>query len=187
MPSKLPLHEWSVIVLFSLLLLTLAAFAFRGSTRPPPLPLPLAEPEAAVLEIKVYGQVAKPGVYRFPIHATMQDVLARAQPLSSADLSSLNGRRKLRDGQTIRIPERHLITIYTAGAVQHPGAMQILSGTRYCELADQLDILPEADLKGMRKKTSFVSEGDVVNVPMQKKEKRGKRKEAKVFDPKCYS
>lgn len=171
MMTKLPIHEWCIILLFCLILLVLAGFAVGRPKMAAPIHL-VPAPQATALEIKIEGQVAKPGLYRLPLKATLQQLLEQAQPLPTADLSNLNWRRKLRDGQTVRIPERYLMTIQIAGAVQEPGSLQILSGTRCCELADQLQVLPDADLKAMRKKKGFVKEGEFIEVPIKKNSKK---------------
>jgi protein involved in polysaccharide export with SLBB domain len=171
MSAKLPIHEWCIILLFCLILLVLAGFAFN---RPKPAfatILPSSEPIATILEVRIEGHVAKPGLYRLPLNAKLKDLLEQAQPLSSADLSQLNWRRKLRNGQTLHVPERRLITIQLAGAVCQPGPLLILSGTRCCELADQLQVLPEADLSAMRKKKRFLQEGDHIEIPVKRKKK----------------
>lgn len=177
MTTKLPLHEWYIVLIFCLILLALAGFALVRPKSPPPLvPLPLISEEITVLQVKIEGQVAKPGLYRLPLHTTLKELLKQAEPLASADLSQLNWRRRLRNGQTIHIPKRYSITIHLTGAVEQPGPLEILSGTRYCELADQLLALPNADLKAMRKRTSFVQEGECIEVPFQRKgQKKGKK------------
>lgn len=168
MTAKLPLHEWCIIVLFCLVLLALAGFAWL---RPKPVletPSFTSIPAATALQIKIEGQVAKPGLYRFPLKTTLKQLLEQIEPLPSADLSKFNRRRKLHDGQTLYIPERHPINIEVSGAVLQPGPLQILSGTRCCELADQLQALPEADLNAMRKKRGYIQEGDVIKVAYKK-------------------
>lgn len=170
--SHLPVHEWCIIVLFCLILLALAGFALgRSKKGEDPIHSPLAEMPVALLEIKVEGAVVKPGVYRMPLSASLKDVLDQAELLPSADQSKLKWNRKLRHEQTIRIPERTWITIYIEGAVTQPGSLQILSGTRGQELADQLDVLPEADLKALRKKRQFLQQGDTITIPIKKKRK----------------
>lgn len=173
MPIKLALHEWYIVLIFCFILLALAGFALvRPKPTLPPVPLPPVSEEMTVLQIKIEGQVAKPGLYRLPLHATMKELLEQAEPLASADLSQLNWRRRLRNGQTIHIPERRLMTIHIVGAVEQPGPLEILSGTRYCDLADELPALPDADLKAILKKKSFVQEGECIEVPYQKKRKK---------------
>lgn len=161
---KLPFHEWCIIVLFCLILLALSAYALRGQKNSPSPPLP--EPKVTVLEIKIEGEVAHPGLFRLPLKSTLKELLAQAQPLPTADLSKVNWRKKLRDGQTVHIPERLWITIEIAGMV--PGPLKILSGTRIQEVVSQLQVLPEADLKALSKRRSFLFEGDKIEVPAKK-------------------
>jgi len=178
MTAKLPLHEWCIILLFCLILLALAGFALGRSKSMPPSDISPPVPQVTVLQVKIEGQVAKPGLYRLPLNAKLKQLLEQAEPLPSADLSELNWRRKLHHNQTIHIPERRLITIQIAGAVQQPGPLQILSGIRYCELAEELLVLPDADLKAMRKRKGFVKEGDNIEVPIQKKRKQTRKEKA---------
>lgn len=179
---KLPLHEWIIVLLFCFILLLLAGFALGRPKaqppyiEPPPLkfnPISFQKPKkATALQVKIEGEVTYPGHYRLPLHATVKELLEQAEPLASADLSQLHWRRRLRQDQTVRIPKRHLITIQISGAVKHQGPLEIFSGTRFCELADQLTVLPDADLKAMRKKRSFVQEGAHIEIPFQKKSKK---------------
>jgi protein involved in polysaccharide export with SLBB domain len=174
MSSKLPLHEWCIILLFCAILLALAGFALGRQKQIPPssASIPFLESQVTVLKVKIEGQVAKPGQYRLPLNISLAELVEQAQPLPSADLSQLKMRRKLKDGQTIHIPERRWITIQVAGAVQEPGPLKILSGTRCCEIAEQLKVLPEADLKSIRQKKRFLEEGDFIEIPFKKAKKK---------------
>lgn len=177
MGTKLPLHEWLIILLFCSLLLGLTAIAL---IKPKPVFDSISSRNekiipSDVMQIKVEGYVAKPGFYQLPYQTTLKKLLEMVEPASSADLSELNYRKKLRDGQTIIIPERKIITIQVTGAVQEPGALKILSGTRCCDLADQLKLLPEADIKALKRKNRFVKGGDMIEVQFQK-QVRAKKK-----------
>lgn len=171
---KLPLHEWCIITLFCAILMVLAGWAFWGQQNQQLIAPASLEPEPSVtvLQVKIAGAVANPGIYQLPLNASLKDLIDQAQPLANADVSALKWRRKLRDGQTIIVPEKKPITIYLEGAVKQPGPYQILSGTRLLELADQLEVLPEADLKAIRKRRGFLREGDVVAVPFKKAKKK---------------
>lgn len=171
--NKLPFHEWAIVSLFGLILLALAGYAW---VRPKPgldsislAPLP---PSSILLRVNVEGQVIKPGAYDMPRNATIKMLLEEVQPLPKADLSQLNRRKKLRDGQTIHIPERRPIIIHIKGAVKNPGKKEILSGTRYCELADQLEITPEADLNSIRRRKSYIQEGESIEIPAKKRKNK---------------
>jgi hypothetical protein len=171
MSAKLPFHEWCVIVLFCTILLVLAGLAFGRQNTSGSSSHVLSDPPVTVLEVKIQGAVAKPGIYRLPLDASVQELLDQAQLLPQADLSQIKWRRKLQQGQTVRILERLPIKIYVEGAVKQPGPMQILSGTRGQELADQLDVLPEADMRALRKKRQFLRDGETVIIPVKKVKK----------------
>lgn len=175
MTTKLPLHEWYIVLIFCLILLALAGFALvRPKLIPPFAPPPPISDEVTVLQVKIEGQVVKPGLYRLPLHATLRELLIQAEPLASADLSQLNLRRRLRNNQTVHVPERYIMTVYLTGAIEQSGPLEILSGTRYCDLVDELSVLPNADLQTIRKKKSFIPKGDCINIPFQNKEKKKK-------------
>lgn len=170
MPAKLPFHEWCMILLFCAILLTLAGFALGGQKQIP-APPPTPEIKATVLQVKVEGQVAKPGLYSLPPNTSLKELVKLVEPLPSADLSQLRWRCRLRDGQTIHIPERQWITIQVTGAVQESGPLKILSGTRWCELtAEQLQVSSNADMKSLRRKRRFLKEGDLIEVPTKTSE-----------------
>lgn len=177
MSLKLPLYEWCIILLFCAILLMLAGFVALGRIHSKTLvPINLAESQIhlsselqeTMIDVKIDGQVAKPGPYHIRIGTSLKELVEQAQPLTTADLSQLKWRKKLRDGQHIHVPERIWIMIQIEGAVRQPGKMKILSGTRLCELADQLQVLPEADLKSISTKKRFLHEGDVVKVALKK-------------------
>jgi protein involved in polysaccharide export with SLBB domain len=170
---KLPVHEWLIIILFCSILTLLAGMAILRQQYSQPNKVKFT-PESPItaLEVKIVGAVAKPGHYRFPLNALLNDLLDQAEPLPKADLSKIKGRRKLRDGQTIHIPERTWITVNIEGAVQRPGPLKILSGTRYQEIIDKLELLPDADIKTLRKKRQFLQEGDLVKIPTKKAKNR---------------
>ena len=203
---KLPSHEWSIILLFCLILLSLAGFALKGTKSRSPLLISFTEPvkvkkneralkiekpnktkalekgealektkqmtsseQKNIIEVSVIGEVSKPGLYQLPLRSTMKHLLEETKPLPSADLSELNWRRWLKNGETIEIPKRHLIEITLSGAVEKPGVIKILSGFRCFEVIDQLDLLPTADTKNFRRKRSFIRDGDCVTIPVREK------------------
>ena len=168
------MHEWCIILLFCLILLSLSALAFMRKTSTLPINSAAMSAKSAhpvYLEVKIGGEVLKPGTYQLPPKATLRELLEQAEPLLSADLSAINSRRRIRDGETFHIAKRRPILIQVIGAVEEPGAVEILSGTRCCELAQQLKSTPEADLRAIRKKKAFLKEGDIIEIPSRKKTK----------------
>lgn len=166
--TKLPFHEWSIIILFCLILLALAGFALIGrkhfSTPPPQY----REEPLSYIQTTIKGAVAKPGSYQMAYHSTLKELIEQAQPLSIADLSHVKWKRRLENGQNIHIPAKKTITINVEGMVQEPGPLKILSGTRISEIVDSIKVLPEADLKALRKRKSFLREGDILTIPSSK-------------------
>lgn len=168
-------YEWIIVVLFCLILLSLSLFSLKGfANRSCPEELRQQLGKAIEIEVQVGGAVAKPGIYRLPIKSTLKELLKEAELLSTADLSQINMRKSLANGQVVDIAYRHPITIYLSGAVQYPGEMEILSGTRYCELVEQVEFAQGADLAAIKRRKSFVAGGAKVAVPFRKKNEKGK-------------
>jgi protein involved in polysaccharide export with SLBB domain len=161
MTSRLFYYEWCVVVLFCIILLILAFLAFKR----PSQPLPLVAISKNFLEVEIQGAVEKPGIYRLPTNSATKELIEQAQLLPNADISQIKWKRKLYDGQTVRILEKTLLTVYIEGAVKRPGKYQIESGTRWQELVDQVEFLPDADLTSLRKKRQFLREGNRVTIP----------------------
>jgi len=67
-------------------------------------PRPVAA--SPVVVVDVTGAVRRPGVYRLPAGARVQDAVRRARPARRADVSGVNLAARLVDGQQIVIPQR---------------------------------------------------------------------------------
>lgn len=177
---RLPFHEWSIIILFCAILLSLAAHAFLGRgkiTIPAEFTRDVKKENSLdeQIQVKVIGEVQKPGLYEISSTSTLKNLLDLVQPLPTADLSQLKWRRKLRNGQTIRVLKGNPITIRVTGAVQEPCSLEILSGTRVCELADRIAFTSESDVKAFTQKKRYLHDGDEVNVPFKKNNKLRKK------------
>lgn len=176
MKNRIPSYEWLIVIVFVSIVLVLSIVALTRTVRNEADEQSLPQQEKRnELTIKVEGEVAEPGVYYFPPKTTMKQLLTKVQLLPSADLSEFKGRKKLRDGQTVRFSKRHPIVIEIKGAVKEPGKKEILSGTRVHELVNELELLPNADVRRLEKQTHFLKEGEVVYV-LEKGEKLKKRK-----------
>ncbi len=173
MTKHLPLHEWTIILLFCFILLLIAGFAF-GRSKPTPFQnhFPQQSEEMSILNVTIHGEIAKPGLYRLPSRSSIKQLLEQAEPLASADLSQMQWRKHLREGQTIHVPKRGPITIYLEGAVEQSGALQVLSGSRVNEVINAFKPLPEADLLGLKRRKGFVKEGMIIKVPFKKKREK---------------
>ncbi len=162
-------HEWLIVALFCLILFLLSLHALFA---PPPAVSqvdPIWRSQMAMgVEIEVTGAVDRPGFYSFDRTPTYKAILEKAHPLPTADLSQieLKGIPPLCCGQ-IEIPFRRPIVIQLKGAVDPEGAMEILSGTRVCEIVGEFPLLPDADISALRKNKTFIQEGDVIAVPFK--------------------
>lgn len=169
---KLPLHEWLIVLLFCSILLLLSFFSIFGSSSHKTIPSTSSKSPAFLsLEVTIEGAVYCPGTYEMPLKSSLDNLLEIAQPLPIADLSQLNKRRQLIDGQIVKIPEKKWITIYLEGEVEHPGPFQLLSGTRCYELVDQIDFKPEADKNHLKRMRRYLKEGETVKI-IKKKERK---------------
>lgn len=170
MTPKLPFFEWCIIVLFCAIVALLACFALLRKPSYPPSKIITQElnPSITQLQVTITGEVFRPGTYELDVNTTLKDLIELADPLPSADLSKVNSRRKLYDGQSVYVPPKTPLTITILGAVQNPGTLQIMSGTRVYELANQIAFLPEADIQFIRTKRRYLKEGDIINVPSKK-------------------
>ena len=101
---SLPLHEWGIIVLFCAILVLLALLAW-GRSIPSSVHVAL-EPTSSLLQARIEGCVIKPGLYALSPSACQRELVEQGQPLPTADLSGVKEKRRLRDGETIYIPER---------------------------------------------------------------------------------
>lgn len=79
--------------------------------------------------VHVSGAVEKPGVYSFSREARVTDALAKAVPLSRADVHGLNLAALLKDGQKIvvpgkpaDVPEKQGVSVDAASVPQSPAA-----------------------------------------------------------------
>lgn len=170
MTSKLPLFEWCIIILFCGILFLLGCVALFKKPSHPPLAMSSQEliQHKKQLQVTINGEVSNPGSYELDINTTLKDLLALAHPLPSADLSTVNNRRKLYDGQAVHVHPKVPIQITIYGAVRHPGPFQTMSGTRVNELINQIAFLPEADIQSIRTKRRFLKDGDVLVIPSKK-------------------
>jgi competence protein ComEA len=69
----------------------------RSSSAPAPSP---------VVVVDVTGAVHRPGVYRLPAGARVQDAVRRARPLARADMTTVNLAARVTDGEQVIVPRR---------------------------------------------------------------------------------
>lgn len=160
---KLPFHEWIIIVLIVLIMISLTLVTHFNSHLMPSLneEKHLFSNE---VEVHIQGAVSKPGSYTLKKGSTIKDLLLLAEPLSDADLSKIKPERILRDRQKITIPSDEMVTIYLEGAVVRTGLYSFPKGTKVEELLLLVSFEPKADLKPLKKKRKL-KEGEIFIIP----------------------
>jgi competence protein ComEA len=76
---------------------------YSSAVSAPAVQAPAAPP---VVVVDVAGAVRRPGVYRLPSGARVEEAVRRARVTGSADLSSVNLAARLTDGEQIVVPRR---------------------------------------------------------------------------------
>lgn len=98
----LHLHEWLAVALLICLLLAVSTINFiqsRSTIEPP-------HNEITTVEVTIQGAVKNPGTYHFTKGAKMQDLIEKAEPLPHANLKRIKKDAVLKDGKTVRIPQK---------------------------------------------------------------------------------
>lgn len=118
------------------------------------------------IHVRIEGAVESPGIYSIKRNTPLKDVLVQAQPTSQADLKKVST-KKLKDGQTIIIPQKEFITIYLEGAVKKQGALVVPKGTKVEELLILIEMDDQADLSKLNFRRRL-KEGDIIKIPYVK-------------------
>ena len=104
-----------------------AGGTYSGAPRaePAPAPAPL------VVVVDVVGAVRRPGVYRLPDGARVEDAVRRAVAAPAADLGALNLAARLADGEQVVVPRRgaHAAAV-AAGAGTQPQIVHLNSASQ---------------------------------------------------------
>jgi competence protein ComEA len=96
--------------------------AIASPSMSPPAAAPAAA-SAAPLVVYACGAVSRPGVYELPAGARVADVLALADPVGKADLTSINLAARLTDGQQVVVPLRAAVAQSAASGAGNPAAL----------------------------------------------------------------
>ena len=106
-----PPRQLAVYAAAALLVIAVGWRAHAGGSGPSPGPAPSSAPAGAVAApppvvavVDVTGAVRRPGIYRLPAGARVQDAVRRAGPTRRADLSAVNLAARVADGEQIVVP-----------------------------------------------------------------------------------
>jgi hypothetical protein len=124
------------------------------------------ESPASSVTVAISGAVKRPGEYVVSQGTTLQQVLRKALPMASADLSSLPLQKFLETSQAIEVPELREIRIFVEGAVLRPVELLLPAGSRIFDLRGKIDLSSEADRKFLKRK-KLLRHGDRIQVPVK--------------------
>ncbi|MBA3721711.1 MAG: SLBB domain-containing protein [Parachlamydiaceae bacterium] len=162
MPQKLPFHEWLIVSLIILTMLSLTVITYVSDHNQLP-PVKQAHSIVQDLKISIEGAVLNPGNYTLKKGSSIGDLLQLAEPTSDADLRKVKKISKLKNGQKLVINTIPLLTIHVEGAVKQEGSIVIPDGTMLKDLASYVSFLPEADIKKLLKKRRL-KDGETIRV-----------------------
>ncbi|MCE2983634.1 MAG: SLBB domain-containing protein [Parachlamydia sp.] len=168
--QPLPLHEWLIVALLILAFGLLTITTLIQNHRIPST-TQMIDISFDLVEVTVQGAVEKPGVYELNKGRKIKDLWLLCGPLPEADLKGFKPNSYLRDGQTLKVPAKEMITIYLKGAVSKETSLQVEKGTRLYELKDKIEFLPQADFEKMKNSRRLLKDQELIFVIFQKAKK----------------
>jgi hypothetical protein len=126
--------------------------------------IPLAN-SVPVIQVKVVGAVESTELI-LPLGSTVDDVIQRVHLLSDADISELNGMKKLRTSETLVIPFCGKKTFFVCGAVQEP-KLVVLEEVTAQKILDQIQVDDTANVKAFLRRRVFPN-GSIIQVKPKK-------------------
>lgn len=152
-PQSLPLKDWWAIgVLICLLsVLTVITSGKDHSTLPKHLHAPhfLINEE---IEVWIEGAVEHPGSYKLKKGARLEELLSLALLKSDADLAKVKRKSKMKNGQTITIPRKEMITVFIEGEIENSGAISLPKGSIVSDLIPMMRFRSNAKREQLHRK-----------------------------------
>ncbi|MGN6378285.1 MAG: helix-hairpin-helix domain-containing protein [Gaiellales bacterium] len=104
----------------------------QSYSHPATHPTTTAPAPSPVVVVDVTGAVRRPGVYRLPAGARVQDAVRRARPRQRADLTTVNLAARVSDGEQVIVPRRGAGGAAAAApsTPDTPAVVSLNSGTR---------------------------------------------------------
>jgi hypothetical protein len=116
--------------------------------------------------VKIEGCVKRPGTYEFPIGTPLKEILHKARPDRFANLRSIDPESVLVDALELTLPKLESLKISVTGAVAKNETIEVLPGTKLCQLKAKIALTEDADLTFFKKRR-LLADGEVVNVPQK--------------------
>lgn len=162
--ERLTLTEWTGVFFLSgiFLTFTLITYSQEALRQSDDVRTPYF-PYNQTIEVYIEGAVINAGRYEMKKGDTLKKLLEQACPTREADLRKLKLHAKLRQGQSVRVPVREMITIYVEGEGRAQGAYLIPKGTKRNEVAKYLDLLPGSDIQPI-KGSKILKNGEKITI-----------------------
>lgn len=114
--------------------------------------------------VKIEGCVQRPGTYEFPIGTPLKEILRKARPDRFADLRSIDFEAVLVSTLELTIPKLECLKISVTGAVAKNEILEVLPGTKLCQLKSKIALAENADCTFLKQRRLLV-DGEVIEVP----------------------
>ena len=157
---RLRASEWFVtgglfLFLFSLFLIAKIKTAQVG---------PFREHKIVLVDVAIQGHVKRCGTYSVERGMPIGAVLRKAAPKKFADLRAISLKSPITAPLELKIECLKNLLIRIEGAVQNPGTIQVLPGTRILDLRKIVPLSREADLTFFKKR-HVLEDGETVFIP----------------------
>jgi hypothetical protein len=161
-PSLNP-SEWFVVSFFLILLCSLILIAKISSLKAKNILS--AMPQMETVQIKVSGEVLRPGVHELRAGSLCGEVLERVKPKRFADLSGID--LKAPAPLAFFVPRLERIHVFVEGEGVEPCELFVPPGTRISDLKSKIVLRQNGDVLAFRSR-KMLSDGEVILVKKRK-------------------
>jgi hypothetical protein len=157
--KKLQPYERHVACILIAVLLGLGVSGMRSKELCPEVTFP-------VIKVKVVGAVESEELV-LPVGSTVDDAIQKVKLFQDADISELNGMKKLRASETLVIPFLGKKTFFVCGAVEQPKIVVLEEEVSAQKILDKIEVNEGANVKAFLRRRVFPN-GSVVQVKPKK-------------------
>lgn len=166
-------REWIIVILYCGLMLTLTLITQVIIPKERPKLQLEHQLKSNLIEVSIAGAVESPGLYKVVKGSAIQDLIALAKPLPSADVSKIKLATRLVQGRHIKVPEFEMVTIRIEGEVETPVTIKVVKGTKLKDLFDVVAFTETANQNALLKNRP-ARDGETVKIPKKKGKTREK-------------
>ena len=110
------------------------------------------------------GCVKKPDVYQVPKGTSLRAILRKARPEVLANLQDLPMDRILEESCLIEVPAFEKIWVQIQGAVEENISLELVAGSRLCEIKGKVALRPDADPRFLKRRR-LLKNGEIITMP----------------------